>query len=433
MVGGESTRTGTWQPRYHSVLGSSLVLAVLAWGLGCSQPSSAVEGVGFDPAESSQPRGRGACTSDAECLRAHCEAQVCVDDCASDSRQSCSGGCDEQGRCLESPSLPQVPQKGSLLSVSRFPTADAGSGCIEQGVTFQPVTPTVTLLIDQSGSMAQSLGSGETAPSRWATLVATLGGEDSFVKVLDEEVRFGLALYTSQGGFRPEQPELACPVLEEVGVALGNFESIRSTLLKHAPDRDTPTAESVMAVTESLAAFGEAGPKYIILATDGEPDTCEDPNPHDSTKRQEAARALSVAAVVSAHDQGISTYVISLASDSQLSPVHLKDLAVAGAGGDPTAEAFTALDTAAVEAAFNTIISGVRSCDFRLEGRVESSDAREGSLVLDGQSLVFEGPDGWSMTNERTVRLLGAACDAVLRGASELAISFPCDAITILQ
>lgn len=422
-----------WGPRAPFNSPRARVAALVAGALGCSESATPVGSLPTptisEEAGSSTPQ---ACGSDAECARAHhCQSNVCVDDCAAGAVPSCLGGCDDKGRCLPSPVLPQGDY---VFRASGAEVLDAGIECIDEEVTFEQITPTVSLLIDQSGSMVQPLGTGSEEPaSRWSTIVATLGAQDSFVKSLGDEVRFGLTLYTSHGGYGSGELPLRCPELEEVGIGFDNFEPIRDRLLQHEPERDTPTAESIAAVAQALSAYEEEGPKYIILATDGEPDTCEDPNPHDSASRQEAARSLSVAAVASAYEQGIGTYVVSLASGSQLSPAHLKDLAVAGAGGDPGAEAFTALDTAALEAAFNTIITGVRSCDFRLNGSVESRDAARGTVVLDGRSLDFGDPDGWTMSDESTVRLYGAACDAILDSASQLTIAFPCGTVALIE
>ena len=172
--------------------------------------------------------------------------------------------------------------------------------------------------------------------------------------------------------------------------------------------------------------MAEDGPKSIILATDGEPDTCEDPNANDD----DGSRAKSVAAVAAAREEGITTHVISVGDE--ISVAHLKALAVAGAGGDEDAEAYTALDTAALEGAFENIIGSVQTCDFTLQGSVEPEDAARGSVLLDGAPLEYADADGWVMLDESTVQLRGAACEAVKSNAAGLAMSFPCDAIQII-
>jgi len=111
---------------------------------------------------------------------------------------------------------------------------------------------------------------------------------------------------------------------------------------------------------------------------------------------------------------------------------HLKALAVAGRGGDATAEAYAALDTNGLVDAFNSIIGSVRTCDFTLEGKVKAKDAPRGSVILDGRTLGYGDPNGWEMPDDKTVRLLGDACSTVQADASGISMKFPCDAIQII-
>src|SRR6185295_1702793 len=266
--------------------------------------------------------------------------------------------------------------------------------CVDLDVNFARITPTVMLLIDQSGSMNNSF---ENGLNRWQTLRQTLTDpQNSILQKLDSSVRFGMTLYTSDGGFgtNADNPR-TCPKLQSVSIQLGNFATMSSFLNKkngntyvYGPAGDTPTAESVDAVVRTLRAYQEEGPKSIILATDGDPDTCLDPNANDS----DASKALSVAAVQHAFEAGIATHVISVGN--QVTASHLKALAVAGSGGDATAQAYTALDTSALVAAFDAIIGSVRTCDFTLEGTVTPSNASRGKVVLDGQALTFGDPNG---------------------------------------
>jgi von Willebrand factor type A domain-containing protein len=316
---------------------------------------------------------------------------------------------------------------GLILDSNLEPSSVPGPAvCVDLAAEFERVTPSVVMLIDRSGSMTARF---EGRRNRWQTLVATLTDPaSSLIKKLEGSVRFGMALYTSDSGFGPAQPPRQCPILTNVDIALDNFSSIASVLSDpvNKPFDDTPTAESLAAVAAKLEAFAADGPKSIILATDGDPDTCADPDANHS----EDSKALSVAAVTAARANGISTYVISVGDEATAS--HLKALAVAGAGGDAAAEAYTALDTAALEDAFNQIIGTVRTCDFKLDGTVEAAEARRGKVLLDGEALAYGDPDGWLMPDESTVRLQGQACEAVRADASGIAMSFPCDVLQIV-
>jgi hypothetical protein len=358
-----------------------------------------------------------ACDENVECASGSCRAGQC----SADTVEPGGGGNGGSGG-----SGSQVSLGGAFGFVDDLSQGGAAgeASCVDLSVDFERVTPTVVLLIDQSGSMTQNF---ENDLDRWETLVNTLTDpQNSLIKELEGSVRFGMALYTSQGGFGNGPTPRECPILTSVDIALENFDSMSLLLTDNGPRGDTPTAESMAAVAAQLGAFAETGPKSIILATDGDPDTCEDPNANDSV----ASKTRSVAAVSAAYADGIATHVISVGNEVTAS--HLKALAVAGAGGLASAEAYTALDTAALVNAFNDIIGSVRTCDFTLEGEVDASDAPRATVTLDGDVLVFGAADGWEMPDKSTVRLLGQACETVQADAGGISMSFPCDAIQLI-
>jgi hypothetical protein len=396
------------------VAGLASAAAVLA-ALGCSS-SDPGDAPGCDPAANADCADvGGACTSDNGCASGRCSAGACVASDVSGGGGSGSATGDGTG--------------GTFILVDDLEPSQGGSGpavCVDLEVDFERVTPTVVLLIDRSGSMTQNF---ENGVDRWDTLVNTLTDpQSSLVKKLEGSVRFGMSLYTSEGGFGGGDTPRECPILTSVGIGLGNFSEISSVLKVEAngPSGDTPTAESMARVAAELTAFGEEGPKSIILATDGDPDTCADPMANNNA----GSKDLSVAAVRAAYVAGIPTHVISVGN--QVTASHLKALAEAGAGGDPSAEAYTALNTAALVSAFSEIIGSVRTCDFTLAGTVKAGSAGLGTVVLDGAPLVFGSADGWEMPNESTVRLLGQACETVQEDASGISMTFPCDVIQII-
>lgn len=401
------------------LLTSAACTAAWLLALGCSSSApkdTSVEPGGCDPAVDAVCRAPGdSCQSDVECSTGSCSAGACVS-----SGPDGSGGSSAFGG------------GGFLVDDLGQPPPPEDKTCVDLDVDFTRITPTVMLLIDQSGSMDQSFENGR---DRWQTVRETLSNsETSFLKTLESSVRFGMTLYTSDGGFGNGPTPRTCPKLQKVGIQLNNFQSIAAFLNQkndgeyvYGPAGDTPTAESVEAVSASLRAFEEEGPKSIILATDGDPDTCEDPDANDSA----ASKTRSVQAVRDAHTAGIPTHVISVGSEVTAS--HLKALAVAGAGGDQSAVAYTALDTSALEAAFDAIIGSVRTCDFTLEGKVTAANAPRGTVLVDGQAVTYGDANGWEMPDDQTVRLNGTACSRVQADAGGVSMKFPCDAIVILR
>ena len=298
-------------------------------------------------------------------------------------------------------------------------TAEGGEECPEVEVATDPVIPTIILLVDQSGSMSENFSGQE----RWDAVYDTLMDPvDGVVKPLESTVRFGLSLYSSNGGFEGGE----CPLLDEVPPALDNHAAIDAVYEAAEPIADTPTGDALEVVAGDLAAVMAEGPKAIVLATDGEPDTCAEPNPQNGQDE-------ALAAAQAAYDMGIETYVISVGDD--VSEQHLQEMANAGIGLDPQgnelAPYYQALDAGELLDAFGEIVGGFASCTFELEGTVDLDQACEGTVSLDGAELEC-GVD-WELSDPSTLELLGDACSTLKDGGAHVVeAAWPCDAVEIL-
>jgi hypothetical protein len=282
-------------------------------------------------------------------------------------------------------------------------------------VILIPQTPTLVLLVDQSGSMDQDFG-GDT---RWNVITDVLiDPNNGIVPQFAGAIRFGLTLYTSIEG---DTMGGECPMLTEVDPALDNFPPIETTMSMAVPVQDTPTGESLDVVWQKLDTVDVPGRKYIVLATDGEPDTCAVPNP-------QMGQVESVAAAEAAYAAGIETFVISVGDE--VSEAHLQDMANAGKGvqpGDPDAPFYLALDQAALVSAFEDILAGVRSCQLDLMTPLTAEDAANCSVEVNGELVPLDGPDGWQLNDPTEVELLGAACDALQAGTSSVQMECSCE------
>jgi hypothetical protein len=362
---------------------------------------------------------------------------------------------------------------------------DGDEECIDVQVEFNPVIPNVVLLIDQSGSMTdetefktkvdQAIADGtyvadecpdspnggsaatgwdnDTEPDyawRWNVVRNVLFNPTTgIVKPLEDKVRFGMTLYSSLAGFgNPSSPDypLTCPMLTEVDIAFDNHQAMLDAFPCSTLIQDTPTRESLTAVAEKLAATDLEGPKLIVLATDGEPDTCEcsdfnasngrDPLVCDNNQAPEVEymgemynvleyEQIKVALEAQRiHDElGITIEVINVGAPG-LKP-HLDS--VAAYGGAVSGESIDGTSPGALVDAFQSIIDGVRSCEIDLDGEIAEGKEDTGTVTLDGEELVLDGPDGWRVNSPSQIELLGAACDAIKSGDHDIDISFPCE------
>ena len=307
-----------------------------------------------------------------------------------------------------------------------------GDGCVNLTVGFEGKTPTVVLLVDQSGSMNDKFPAGSNT-TRWSVLrSALMDPTTGAVKQMESSVRMGLTMYTSNHG----NDGGACPMLTEVGINLNNYAAINSVYQAARPQSDTPTGESIAAVTAKLR--NEPDPKYIVLVTDGLPDTCTDPDASNSTQRQNAANASTVQAAQAAYAAGIGLFIMGVSSD--IAPAHLQQMANAGAGLDPAttgsaaAKYYVASDNQAdLARQLSGIIGSTRTCVFHLQGTVTAGHASEGIVTLGGGQLVYNDANGFRLNNPSELEILGTACDKIKNDNTELVVSFPCDAVQIIK
>lgn len=346
--------------------------------------------------------GDGECTADCTPAGDQCE----------DSEE-----CDETGQCVP------VDDDDNGDNVDDGEDDDGGDeDCPAVEVNLTPLVPDVILLLDQSGSMVDGFPE-EKDPRRWDALRAALigTGDDGLLFDLQSNLNMGATLYTSDDGTTQGG---TCPILTSVDLAVNNAQAIADLLEDNEPVEDTPTAESVTAVSTLFP--DDDKPHIIVLATDGLPDTCEVPDPETP-----AGQAASEAAVQAAFDLGVTTFVLAVGPDA--SNPHFQRLANAGQGEDlATGEVpfFPAQDPAELTAAFEAIIGGIRTCEITVEEAVDLDQAEDGTVVLNGDELVF-GTD-WDMPDEHTIVLLGSACDTFLTAESvSLSAEFPCGGVGV--
>ena len=362
---------------------------------------------------------------------------------------------------------------GSELVVDPGGGMDAGSdAAVDAGVcddlsiqTYEAV-PTVQLVVDTSGSMFVQRA------ALWDPLFKALTDPTTgVVSALQASVRFGFTSYTS-----PRDVSPSCPVLINTDLKLNNFDTIKAEYTKAGvnPDIDgnTPTGPAVAAVAKKLAEFmpDPPGPKFILLVTDGDPDTCGTPNPN-------CGQDESIKAIQDAYAAGIGTFVVGigdvLTSTNQqgmrVGLQHLQDIANAGAGqpvapnsneykyqpciknqllaatyaasvaegGTAKYYTVTATDGATAQTqiadAIKASLMQTRSCTFNMDAQVKG-DASLGTLTFNGNNLPFGDANGWALGADLTsVTLNGTACDSWKKDGGKVNVSFPCKLVPVVH
>ncbi len=369
-------------------------------------------------------------------------------------------------------------------------TASSGSGMIELGgssgdsagtagapicqgltATSTQLTSTVLILVDNSSSMFDKTSTGSTS---WKLLYdALMDPNTGAVRALEGQIRFGFASYKGHQAASEDDPACATITPTMSSFALDNYDAINKIYTElgnetnNGANWETPTGYAIKTVAPELAAFKSdpPGPKFILLVTDGNPNTCETINPQCGQDR-------TIKAVEDAFAQGIGTIPIGIGditlSDDGCNVMqarcgndHLQDIANAGAGlpvqappaeykyqpciqGEGgtltatyvdagqttgTAKYFTANDSATLQQKLGEALMAVQSCTFDLDAIVTGNPAG-GVVTLNGNALTFgDTTSGWTLeANKYQVTLQGTACYTFRTSpGSTLNVEFPCD------
>ncbi len=374
-----------------------------------------------------------ACVGDGECSGGlYCKSGACNAECSATTPCPTGSNCGNDGRCSSPTTIfgsdadTNIPNDGGLL-------VDPDSSCADIDVQLDKARPTVVLLVDQSSSMNQAAGDGQ---SKWDSLRnAILSPDGGAVKSLENDVSFGLALYSWKTNVG------VCPTIVNVNSMFGNYNAIASVYRDAAPLDNTPTGESLLKVAGvtdggviiagGFAALDAGGPKAIVLATDGDPDMCS----NSSSNGTDPPRQLTIQAASLAYAKGIPTYVVAVGVD--LTEDHQRAVANAGAGkpidagGDAGAKYYRSNDQAGLTAALREIITSQRSCVFTLRGNVVPGTEDQGRVTLNGAPLTRNDPNGWRLVDDHTLEVLGTSCATVKTQINtQLQVRFPCGALT---
>lgn len=326
-------------------------------------------------------------------------------------------------------------------SGSSLPLSDP-SRCVEGKANASRVTPHVIFVLDGSCSMstnypangAQSASECVDNPNgRWTALRrALLDPQSGVVPKLQKLVQFGVVVFGTQP---------ACPIPgDPVRPALNNLDMIEAKMPMVQPGMFTPTGPALQWVYDNVIDGGNPddnlGPQIVILATDGEPNSCDGSSgggrgQNGGGRGQQSNYQPSIDAVKHGTTKDVTTYVISLADSSGSFHDHLQqlaDLGHPGAGGQ--AQLYEPGSPAELTAALETLIGGAVGCDIAVNGEIKEGTECRGTVMLNGAAIGCDQPDGWKLLDSRHIRLQGNACKKLMDDNALVEARFPCDTFT---
>ncbi|HEY3496715.1 MAG TPA: vWA domain-containing protein [Polyangiaceae bacterium] len=219
--------------------------------------------------------------------------------------------------------------------------ADGGTGLVsggDGGTSGNPPmggTPVVELLLDGSSSMFENQG--------WAQAYEALITSGT-LEAFEGKLELGLALFQGSDMLvATSEDDPACATITGV-----DFSTMGTTAIQEALDGvaatwnvmvkwETPTGHALRRATDALAAVeaSEGTRKYILLVTDGEPNTCTVLDPQcgqdNLIKATQDARAAGIRTVVVGLGD-LAAGISSCPTYARCGNDHLQDIANAGAG-----------------------------------------------------------------------------------------------------
>jgi Mg-chelatase subunit ChlD len=298
---------------------------------------------------------------------------------------------------------------------------DGGVECGRQKFEVQRKPADLLLVLDRSASMQDDVHGDSKSPSKWELVVPAL---QQVVNATDSAVSWGLSLFP-QGDKAGECKDASYPRDIAVPVAPNNAAAVSGAIAAATPQGDgTPTADAVDEALKYLQTLPDANPKYILLATDGEP-SCA-----GTAKGASKARPAAVSAVEGAAAAGVDTFVIGIATSKGSASDTLTELAKAG-GEAPMSGYYLASSQAELVTAMQRITGSVATCVFPLATKAPEP---EHVGVLIGTRPVHRDTgkqNGWDYADPTLsgVQLFGDACDmAMSDGAQPVSVVFGCEA-----
>jgi hypothetical protein len=301
-------------------------------------------------------------------------------------------GCNDAKHHISCPGDPACPINADIDAGTTDDAGAVGVGqCSSLHITGQTVTPSIELLLDRSGSMADKLGN----VTRYAAMADAVTGTAGFVTLFQSQLAIGATVFSD---------DQLCPTLASAPRALDNAAAIAALIAAHAPAGSTPTDVAITAmVTDFEASPPAAGhPPVIALVTDGTPTQCG--TPQDTS-------AKAIVAAQAAYAQGVRLGVIALAPTAQTADF-FQALANAGTGvqpGQPNAPYYPIAAGAQIINALKAITGSVQPCDLTLDAPIPAASGPTGTVTLNGTALTYS--TDWTLDADGvTLHVLGAAC-----------------------
>jgi hypothetical protein len=269
----------------------------------------------------------------------------------------------------------------------------------------------ILIVLDRSASMNDPPdGAPSGTGSKWSLVVP---GVNQVVMATDSSVSWGLKVFPEGDGSECVAGSVTSMI--PVPIAPMNAKAVTDGVTATTPEGNgTPTGDAINAATAYLKTLTDPNPKFILLATDGEP-SC-----NGTSKDTTGARTQAVSAVTAAATAGFKTFVVGVATTKASDEQVLNDLANAGGeaapGSNPLATKFYLASTQdQLVTALQTITGQVASCTFDLTA--VPPDPTNIAVHVDNTKAPQDTnkADGWdySTPDDKQITIYGSWCQKI--------------------
>jgi hypothetical protein len=288
---------------------------------------------------------------------------------------------------------------------------DTGMGETCGAFNFKPTPKTAVLMLvlDRSGSMDNSLGNAGT---KWTVVTGAVGPA---ISATQNAIQWGMKT------FPVGTQDCAVATGIDVPAAPMNAATMSAQIAQTTPaGKGTPTGDGVLAAFNYLRGLTTTDPKYILLATDGDP-TC----PGDGI-------TYALQQITAAHAAGISTFVIGVGTGHD-SSTNLDAMAIAGGQARPVTNPldtkyFPADSPDELAMTLKAITGQIASCVFSLGQR--PPDTQFVNVTLGATEIPYDvaGINGWQFApgDTSTITVVGNWCDQIQSSPEPVGIVFGC-------
>jgi hypothetical protein len=282
------------------------------------------------------------------------------------------------------------------------------------------------LVLDRSGSMQDAPDGATDSTTKWDLVVPAV---NQVITETDTTISWGMKLFPEGTGEECDATGVTSNI--DVPMAALNAAKVTGAVTMTTPDGNgTPTGAAIDQGLAYLQSLSDPNPKYILLATDGEP-SCPTPT--------ESARPFAVQSVAKAAAAGVHTFVVGVSTTKASATTALNDMAVAGmkardSDPNPLATRFYLANTKdELVDALKVITGEISGCTFNWDETPPVPDNI--AVKVNGVKAPHDANDGWEYvgTDYKGVEVHGSWCEQIKTTAANMVeIVFGCPDVEVL-